>query len=51
MKSIAKKQQLKKATGILHQDNLVKKGDVILFTAGAPYTDKGRKTWLRFVVV
>jgi pyruvate kinase len=25
-------------------------GDVLLFTAGAPITDKGRKTWIRFEV-
>ncbi len=28
----------------------LKKNDVILFTAGAPITDKGRKTWIRFEV-
>ncbi len=28
----------------------IKDRDVILFTAGAPITDKGRKTWIRFEV-
>ncbi len=42
---------IEKATEILKENNLVKKGNVILFTAGAPYTDRGRKTWLRFIVV
>ncbi len=33
------------------KENLnLKNKDVILFTAGAPITDKGRKTWIRFEV-
>jgi pyruvate kinase len=27
---------------------LVKKGDVVIFTAGAPYSEKSRANWLRF---
>lgn len=42
---------IKKATELLKEKKLIKKGDVVLFTAGAPYTDRGRKTWLRFLVV
>ena len=42
---------IKEATKILKVNELVKKGDVVLFTAGAPFTDKGRKTWLRFLVM
>lgn len=42
---------IEEATKTLKEKELVKKGDVVLFTAGAPYTDKGRKTWLRFLVM
>lgn len=42
---------IEKAIEILMVNDLVKKGSVILFTAGAPYTDRGRKTWLRFIVI
>jgi pyruvate kinase len=30
---------------------LVKKGDVVIFTAGAPYSEKSRGNWLRFEAV
>ena len=36
---------------LLEELQLVKKDDIIIFTSGAPMTDKGRKTWLRFEVV
>jgi len=29
----------------------VKEGDVVIFTAGAPYSEKGRVNWLRFEVI
>ena len=31
--------------------NLAKKGDLIIFTAGAPYSEKSRANWLRFEVI
>ena len=42
---------IKAATGIIKEKSLVKEGDVVIFTSGAPYTEKGRKSWLRFVVI
>lgn len=42
---------IKKAVRILKRKSLVKEGDVVIFTSGAPYTEKGRKSWLRFVVI
>lgn len=36
---------------LLKEKNLIKKGDVIVFTAGEPMKDKGRRTWMRMVVV
>ena len=30
---------------------LAKKGDLIIFTAGAPYSEKSRANWLRFEVI
>ncbi len=39
------------ALKMLKEKNFVGSGDVILFTAGAPHTDKGRRTWIRFTVV
>lgn len=35
---------------LLKEKNFVNEGEIILFTAGAPYTDKGRRTWIRFAV-
>ncbi len=31
--------------------HLAKKGDLIIFTAGAPYSEKSRANWLRFEVI
>jgi len=31
--------------------SLAKKGDLIIFTAGAPYSEKSRANWLRFEVI
>lgn len=39
------------AKEILRKNNLVKKGDVVLFTAGAPSPDDGRTSWLRSAVI
>ena len=41
---------IEKATKILKENSLVKSGDVVLFTAGSPYGEKGRESWVRFVV-
>jgi pyruvate kinase len=42
---------IEKATSIIKEKSFVKNGDVVIFTSGAPYTEKGRKSWLRFVVI
>lgn len=39
------------STKLLKEKNLIKDGDVIIFTAGEPMADKGRRTWMRFIVV
>lgn len=39
------------STRLLKEKNLIKDGDVIIFTAGEPMKDKGRRTWMRFIVV
>ena len=38
-------------TNFLKEKEYVKKGEVILFTSGAPITDKGRRNWIRFSIV
>jgi len=40
-----------KAKKILLEKGLVKEGDVVIFTAGEPYSHKSRSNWLRFEVV
>ncbi len=42
---------IEKATKILKENSLVKSGDIVLFTAGSPYGEKGRESWVRFVVI
>ncbi len=39
------------AMKILKENELIKKDDLILFTSGAPITDKSRGNWTRFVIV
>ncbi len=39
------------AKELLLNSNLAKKGDLIIFTAGAPYSEKSRANWLRFEVI
>ena len=36
---------------ILKEKKFIKENDLILFTAGAPYTDKGRRSWMKFAVI
>lgn len=42
---------IKAASKIIKEKSIVKEGDVVIFTSGAPYTDKGRKSWIRFAVI
>jgi len=39
------------ATETLKSEGIIKIGDVVLFTAGAPISDIDRKNWVRFLVV
>ena len=39
------------AKELLLNSNLANKGDLIIFTAGAPYSEKSRANWLRFEVI
>jgi pyruvate kinase len=40
-----------KAKNLILESGFVKEGDVIIFAAGAPYSDKSRVNWLRFEVI
>lgn len=40
-----------KAKNLILESGYVKEGDVIIFAAGAPYSDKSRANWLRFEVI
>jgi len=40
-----------KAKKILLEQKLVKEGDVVIFTAGEPYSHKSRSNWLKFEVI
>lgn len=42
---------IESATKILKDNGLVKKGDVVIFTSGAPYNEQGRENWMRFAVI
>jgi pyruvate kinase len=42
---------IKRATQILKSEKIISKGDVVLFTAGAPISEIDRKNWVRFLVV
>lgn len=33
------------------KEGLVKEGDIVIFAAGAPYSEKSRANWLRFEVI
>jgi pyruvate kinase len=39
------------AKELILKSGLAKKGDLIIFTAGAPYSEKSRANWLRFEVI
>jgi pyruvate kinase len=36
---------------LLIEKNYVKEGDLLMFAAGRPYIDKGRRSWMRFAIV
>ncbi len=40
-----------KAKKLILEAGLVKEGDIVVFTAGAPYSEKSRANWLRFEAV
>ncbi|MFA3782268.1 pyruvate kinase [Melioribacteraceae bacterium 4301-Me] len=42
---------IRKATEIIKTNNIVSEGDIVLFTSGAPISEKGRKSWVRFSVI
>lgn len=39
---------IEKSKGLITEAGLVKHRDIVIFTAGAPYSDKNRVTWLKF---
>ncbi len=39
------------AKELIINNGLVKRGDLVIFTAGAPYSEKSRANWLRFEVI
>ncbi len=40
-----------KAKKLIIENDLIKEGDIVVFTAGAPYSEKSRANWLRFEVI
>ena len=40
-----------KAKKLIIENSLVKEGDIVVFTAGAPYSEKSRANWLRFEAI
>lgn len=40
-----------RAKKLILENGQVKEGDTVIFTAGAPYSDKSRVNWLRFEVI
>lgn len=49
LKGISKEKVLiEEAKKLLLENKLVNKGDMILYTAGAPYSDKSRANWIKF---
>lgn len=40
-----------KAKKLILENDLVKTGDIVVFTAGAPYSEKSRANWLRFEAI
>ena len=42
---------IEKAKKILLEKKLVREGDVVIFTAGEPYSQKSRSNWMKFEVI
>ncbi len=40
-----------KAKKLILDEGLVKEGDIVIFTTGAPYSEKSRVNWIRFEVI
>ena len=40
-----------KAKKVIIEEGYVKEGDVVIFAAGAPYSEKSRANWLRFEII
>ncbi len=40
-----------KAKKIIIEEGYVKEGDVVIFAAGAPYSEKSRANWIRFEII
>jgi pyruvate kinase len=40
-----------KAKKLILEQGHVKESDIVIFTAGAPYSDKSRVNWIRFEVI
>ncbi len=40
-----------KAKKMIIEEGYVKEGDVVIFAAGAPYSEKSRANWLRFEII
>ncbi len=40
-----------RAKKLIIENDLVKEGDIVVFTAGAPYSEKSRANWLRFEAI
>jgi hypothetical protein len=36
---------------LIIEEGYVKEGEVVIFAAGAPYSEKSRANWLRFEII
>ena len=42
---------IEKAMALLKKKGTLNKGDIVIFTAGAPFTDDTRRNWMRYMVI
>lgn len=42
---------IEEAKKLIYDAGHVNKGDLVIFTAGAPYSDKSRLNWLKFEII
>lgn len=42
---------IEKANALLIKHGLMKKGDLVIYTAGSPHTEKSRTSWMRFAEI